>query len=142
MPSHNEFKELAKTMLLNAKALFDKRLYDGSIYLAGYVLEFALKARICKILDLDDYPESGEISKACKTHNYDTLVKLAGLEKKLDNAKSSNSALYNNWSILTKWSEEFRYKPIGTNKMKDAQDVINALENPQDGIFTWIKKRW
>ncbi|MDG6028095.1 MAG: HEPN domain-containing protein [Candidatus Brocadia sp.] len=48
---------------MEAKALFDKGLYDGSCYLAGYVIELALKARVCKILDMTDYPESGDISR-------------------------------------------------------------------------------
>jgi len=141
MPTHEELKKLAKTRLVESKALFDKGLYDGACYLAGYVIELALKARICKILDIH-YPESGEISRSFKTHKYDELIKLSGLERKFDEAKKLNSALFTNWSLVTGWSEEFRYRPIGTNTQIRAQQFINALENQKDGIFTWIKKRW
>ncbi len=142
MPTYQELKILAETRVLETKALFDKGLYDGSRYLSGYVIEFALKANICKILDMNEYPESGEISKCYKTHNYDALIKLAGLEKKFDDAKNLNLVLFNNWSKLTDWKEDFRYKPIGTNKKQDTQNVVDALEDPKDGIFTWIKIHW
>lgn len=142
MPTHEELKKLAKTRLIEAKALFDKGLYDGSCYLAGYVIELALKARVYKILDMTDYPESGDMSRLFKTHKYDDLVKLSGLERKFDEAKKANVALFTNWSLVTDWSEEFRYRPVGTNSKKRVQEIINALENPKDGIFTRIKKRW
>jgi len=142
MPTRQELKKLAKTRLLEAKALFDKGLYDGACYLAGYVIELALKARVCRILDMTDYPESGDMSRLFKTHKYDDLVKLSGLERKFEEAKKLNSVLFTNWSLVTVRSEEFRYRPVGTNSKKRAQEIINALENPKDGIFTWIKKRW
>ncbi len=142
MPTRNELKQLAKTRLQEAKVLFDKGFYDGVCYLAGYVLELALKARICKILDLAEYPQSGEISRAFKTHKYGDLFTFSGLERKFNDAIGTNSSLLMNWSLLTKWTEEFRYRPIGSSSKKDAEKVINALDNPKDGVFTWIKKRW
>jgi len=66
MPTKIELKKLARTRLKEAKVLYQNGLYDGACYLAGYVIELALKARICKVLDLDDYPETGEISKSFK----------------------------------------------------------------------------
>jgi len=142
MPTRNELKNLAKTRLQEAKVLFDKGLYDGACYLAGYVVELALKARICKILDLVEYPQSGEISRAFKTHRYDDLLILSGLERKFNDARGTNSSLHANWSLLRKWTEDIRYHPIGSKSKKDAEYVINALDNPEDGVFTWIKKRW
>ncbi|RLC04104.1 MAG: hypothetical protein DRI57_28560 [Deltaproteobacteria bacterium] len=56
MPTRNELKELAKLRLKEAETLFNAGLYDGSAYLCGYVTEFALKARICKLLGIDEYP--------------------------------------------------------------------------------------
>ncbi len=142
MPKYEELKALAATRLLEAKSLFNKRLYDGACYLAGYVVELALKARICKTLDLAGYPESGEISRAFKTHKFDDLIKLSGLERKFNKAKKINGSLLRNWSLLTEWSEEFRYCPIGTNTRKHAQEIFNALEDPKDGVFTWIQQMW
>jgi len=142
MLTRNELKGLAKARLKETKALFDRGLYDGACYLAGYVVELALKARICKGLDLDEYPQTGEISRAFKTHKYGDLLKLSGLERRFNDAMGTNPSLLKNWSSLTVWTEDFRYRPIGSSSKKDAEDIINALDDSKDGVFRWIKKRW
>ena len=48
--SRNDLKKISKTRLKEAKTLCDNKLYDGAMYLYGYVIETALKARICKVL--------------------------------------------------------------------------------------------
>jgi len=141
MPSRNELKKISKTRLKEVEVLYRSRLYDGAKYLSGYVVETALKARVCKILD-SDYPESGEVSKSFLTHKFDTLVALGGLQKTLDNELNSNVNFKTNWSLVTSWTEAFRYKPIGTSSQTDVQDLINALQDANDGILTWIKRRW
>jgi hypothetical protein len=142
MPKRVELKELAKTRLREAKALFKCELYDGSYYLAGYVVELSLKARICRVLGTENYPESGKLSQSFKTHKLDDLLLLAGLERKFEQAKIANPTLLTNWSLVTEWNEEFRYKPVGSSPRQRAQETIAALEDKNDGIFTWIKKYW
>jgi HEPN domain len=142
MPTRAELKELARTRLKEAKTLYDSGLYDGASYLAGYVVELALKARICKILDLNMYPETGEIARSFKTHKLDDLIRLAGLQRKFDRAKASNPSLLTNWSLVTTWSEQFRYNPVGSSPRVRAGEIIAALDDPMDGIFTWLKKYW
>ncbi|HEX7869468.1 MAG TPA: hypothetical protein VF455_05075, partial [Chryseobacterium sp.] len=68
--------------------------------------------------------------------------KLAGLQAKLDKELNANVNFKTNWSLVTSWTEAFRYKPIGTSSQIDVQDVLSALEDANDGILTWIKKRW
>lgn len=142
MPSRDELKALARTRLKEAEALSATQLYDGCSYLAGYVVELALKATICRHLDLTANPESGDWGKVFRTHRYDDLVRLAGLERKFDAARTANPGLMANWSILTTWSEQVRYQPVGSNPKARAQDMLRALADPNDGVFTWIKKRW
>ena len=142
MPKRAELKELAKTRLREARALFACGLYDGSYYLAGYVVELSLKARICRLLDMEDYPESGDLSRSFKIHKLDDLLRLAGLERRFEKAKMANPNLLTNWSLVTEWKEDFRYKPVGSSTKLRAQDTIAALEDKNDGIFTWIKKYW
>lgn len=141
MPTRNELRIISKTRFREVKSLYRNGFYDGANYLAGYVVETALKARICKILD-SDYPETGEVSKSFLTHKFDTLVKLGGLQKILDSELNTNLNFKTNWSLATNWSEAFRYKPIGSSSQSDVNDIINALEDPNNGILTWIKKRW
>lgn len=142
MPTRIELKELAKTRLEEAKVLYTSGLYDGCCYLAGYVLEMALKARICKVLDTVDYPETGEISRSFKTHNLSVLLRLAGLQRKLDMAVSANPKLLQNWSLIVDWTEEFRYSPIGSSSQLRAEAILSAVEDRKDGVFTWLKKHW
>jgi len=142
MPSKTELKKLAKTRLNEAKVLYKEGFYDGACYLAGYVIELALKARICKVLDLDQYPDSGDISKSFKIHKLDDLLKLAGLQKKFDSAKVAQPNLFTNWSITTKWNESFRYLPVGNSAKVSTRETIEALEDKTDGVFTWITKFW
>ncbi len=141
MPSRLELQEISKTRLKDVKVLYRNRLYDGATYLAGYVVETALKARICRILGLD-YPDSGEIAKSFLTHKLDSLVKLGGLQSEFDGEAGSNINFKTNWSLVTNWTESFRYKPIGTSSQGDVQAIISALEDRNDGVLTWIKKRW
>ncbi len=55
MVKRDELKKLSKLRLNEAKVLFENELYDGVKYLSGYVIELALKARICRILDQEEY---------------------------------------------------------------------------------------
>ena len=142
MPTRVELKELAKTRLQEAKLLYDRGLYDGACYQAGYVLEMALKARICKALDLADYPDSGEISRSFKTHNLMVLLRLAGLQRKLDQAIAANPHLLQSWSLIVEWTEEFRYSPIGSSSQVRAKAILSAVDDKRDGIFTWLKRHW
>lgn len=41
---------LARARLADARALLQAKRYDGAVYLGGYVVEMALKARICRTL--------------------------------------------------------------------------------------------
>jgi|ERR1035437_1411627 hypothetical protein len=141
MPSRLDFIKISQVRLIEVKVLNRKRLYDGAKYISGYVIEAALKARICKILDAD-YPDSGEIAKSFLTHKFDILIKLGGLQKQLDDELSSNINFKTNWSIVTNWSESFRYKPFGSSNQTEITDLLLALEDNNDGVSTWIKNRW
>ena len=88
--------------------LADNGLYDGSRYLVGYVIELALEARICRVLDLAEYPDRGNLSGAFKTHKLNDLILLAGLQRKLADQTAASVAFLTNWYLVTNWSEEYR----------------------------------
>lgn len=140
MTTRNELKQLAAVRLREAEALFAAGLYDGSAYLCGYVVELALKARICRLLDISDYPDKGDLKRVYAVHNLDQLLILAGLRKKLTPA---NQALFTNWSIAVPWKpEQNRYAAVGSTTQKDAEDILMAIKGRPNGILTWIKKYW
>ena len=106
----------------------------------GYVVECSLKATICKKLKLVDYPDTGRHTSVFAVHELDRLLILSGYSNEIEFTRNPN--LFNNWSILTKdWKPEIRYN-IGTYAPAIINAKIAALEDPVDGFFTWIKKRW
>lgn len=141
MPSRSELKKISLTRLKEVKILYNANYFDGARYLSGYVIETALKARICRILN-DNYPDSGEISRSFLTHKLENLIKLGGLQKAFDEECLTNIDFKTNWSVATTWSESFRYHSIGTNSQAQVQDIIEAIEHQTNGVLTWIKRKW
>ncbi len=139
MPTKNELKGLAKLRLKEAETLYNEGLYDGAVYLCGYVIEFALKARICKLLGINDYPDSGKLKQVYAVHDFDQLLLLAGLKNKLNPADVD---LYTNWLIATPWKPEMRYKPKGSVSKIEAEEILNAVRDRTDGVLKWIRKYW
>ena len=139
MPTRVELKELASLRLQEAETLYNAGQYDGAIYLAGYAVELALKARICRLLGLTDYPDQGKLKQVYAVHDLDQLLLLAGLKPKLD---SSNQTLFSNWSTAVPWSPQWRYAAKGTYSQQGAIDVLDAIRDKTNGVFRWIKRYW
>src|SRR5258708_23742141 len=80
MATRRQLQELALLRLQEAETLYTSGLYDGCAYLCGYVVELALKARICATLGVVEYPEKGSrLRDAMKSHALDDLGLLAGM---------------------------------------------------------------
>lgn len=138
MPTRRELKVLAEVKLKEAEALFGSGLYEGAVYIAGYVVELALKARICRLLDVQEYPDKGGYRGAYAVHDLRQLLLLAGLWKKLH----VNGAVLANWSTAVSWSPDIRYRPTGTISEQDALLILNAIRHPVNGVLRWIKNYW
>jgi HEPN domain-containing protein len=139
MPTRNELKKLARLRLKEAETLFAARLYDGAVYLCGYAVEFALKARICRLLGVNEYPSSGKLKSVYAVHDFNQLLLLSGLQSKLD---QNNVALFSNWSIATPWTPERRYSPKGTYSRADALQTLDAVRDNPNGVLRWIMRYW
>lgn len=139
MPTREDFKKLSEERLSAIKTLLKNGHYDIVCQDSGYVLEFGLKASVCKTLKRNVYPEN---IRKYRTHNLNNLIDLAKLKDSLNNKKKNNINFFVNWSLLSKWSVEFRYEPIGKNKKENAEEVVNAIENEKDGVYPWIKENW
>jgi len=121
-----ELKNISKAHLKDAEVLFQNRRYDGAIYLCGYAVELALKARICKTLRWNGFPESRkefENYKSFRTHNLDVLFTLSGMDTKI------KQIYLFEWSIVTKWNPEIRYSTSGITNRHDANDMIKSILN-------------
>lgn len=147
--TRSNLQQLAESRLQEAKCLMKNGLLDGAVYLAGYSLELALKARVCALLD-SDYPLEDPF-RSFRTHSYETLLRLAGLEKILDQQKFLDAAFNSNWSTLVGtsgatrtegWSETWRYRSLGSVSDAEANRFISALEDEHSGVLTWLKTLW
>jgi HEPN domain-containing protein len=134
MATRDELNELALLRLREAEVLFEAGLYDGCVYLCGYVVELALKARICSILGIAEYPEH---RRHFRTHDFDELKLLSGLEQKIT---ATQPALLQNWSIATEWKPEWRYQPVGTYGQPEAKKVLEAIKTEPNGVLACISQ--
>ena len=139
MPTQDELKALASLRLQEAETLYNAGQYNGSVYLAGYAVELALKARICKVLGLSEYPDQGKLKPVYAVHDLDQLLLLAGLKPELD---SNNPILFHNWSTAVPWYPLWRYAATGTYSQQDAIDMLDAIRDETNGVLQWIMKYW
>jgi hypothetical protein len=120
-----DLRKIARARIKDGEILFRVGRYDGALYLCGYAVEMALKARICKTLHWDGYPENAKEFhnfKTFKTHDFDTLLRLSGLEEKI----KINKVLMADWSVVGAWDPKIRYNPIGTAKEQEVNSMIQS----------------
>ena len=112
-----QIDRIVDARLIDAEVLLNAKRFDGSVYLCGYAVELGLKKRICETLKWNEYPTSGRYS-TFKTHDLDVLLHLSGIE---DNVKIH---YLSEWSIVSQWNPEARYKPIGNIQETDAINML------------------
>ncbi len=134
-----DLQNLAEMRIREAKLLLENGLYNGAYYLAGYSVECALKACIAKKTKEHDFPDK-ELVQKLFTHDVKLLLVKAGLEAEFSREMKQNGALEQNWTLVKAWSEDARY--ITAGRMHYAQDLFSAIMDPDNGVLTWLKKRW
>jgi len=139
MPTIEELKYLSIRRLEAVEVLSAHNIFDIAYQDSGYIVEFGLKAVICKKLNKQQYPDQERIYR---THHFDSLVKLAGLEDELMFKKAKDRSFMKSWSKATKWSVELRYRPIGNDEEGTASAYINAIKSDEGGVLPWIQMHW
>lgn len=107
----------------DAKALLGASRPDGAVYLCGYAVEIALKARICRQLNWADFPQdSKEFGpyRTFQTHRLEILLRLSGQEARI------KENCFVEWNVVAGWSPESRYENVGKATMPSAGDMIDA----------------
>lgn len=121
MITRSDLTKIARARLRDAEVLYRSRRYDGAIYLCGYAVEIALKARICKTLSWAGYPSTGgefQHYQSFRTHNLHVLLRLSGVEARI------KTTLITEWSAVAAWDPEIRYKPTGSATRQAAALMI------------------
>lgn len=67
-------------------------------------------------------------------------MKLAGLQKELEDAFKASPALEVKWAVMKDWNETMRYDL--TIDANDAKDLFSACNAHRVGVLPWIRKRW
>ena len=120
-----ELDKIARARLEDAKALLEAARYDGAIYLCGYAVEVALKARICRTLNWLHFPETSHEFhnyRSFQTHELEVLLRLSGQEA------SVKQQHFAQWNTVAVWKAESRYNVIGSATMSVADEMVKAAE--------------
>jgi len=136
--NRNDFKELARLRLKEARVLLENGCYEGAYYLRGYVIECALKTCIAKQTKRFDFPDKKKVNESY-IHDLQKFVTPAGLQVQLDNEMESDAAFERNRTLVVQWSEESRYQK---RTEQEARNLYSAIADRQHGVLRCIKKYW
>lgn len=137
--NRSDLQRLADLRLSDANILLDAGSFDGAYYLAGYVIECALKACVAKQIRQFDFPEKRLVERSY-THNLVQLLEVSGVKVPFEDEIRGNEALRVSWSIVKDWSEPSRYALDVTEK--SAQDMLAAVGDEASGVLPWLKRHW
>ncbi len=117
-------RAIARARLRDAQALLRARRFDGAYYLAGYAVEIALKARICRTLRWRGFPETSKEFTglySLRTHDLEMLLRFSGVEGKVQATRKKE------WSVAVKWNPEKRYQAVGQSARQEAGDMVTSV---------------
>ncbi len=102
-----------------------------------YAIEIYLKSRICQRLNLANPLKKLEI------HDLDALIVFAGFSQVLA-ALPAASNLKQNWDEIVDFSNklnDLRYLPAARWSQQQSKDLFQRLDDPSDGVMTWLKNQ-
>ena len=138
MLTKNDLQKLAEVRLEDAELLFKAGSSSSAYYLAGYAVELALKACISKLFQPDIIPDKAFV-QAIYTHSLESLLNVAGLLPQLKEDSKNDPQFAAYWGIVSKWDETSRYQFWDS---VTAATLIQSINDPDHGVFQWVKKHW
>ncbi|MGE0749574.1 MAG: hypothetical protein AB7K64_03210 [Variibacter sp.] len=129
---------LAEARLLEAQTLVDRRLWSGAHYLAGYVVELALKACIANQFGARQIPDP-KFVRSIFTHLPGELIVRSGLDELIKKDAAADVELDRNWRIVSDWREDCRYELVAKDR---AEAMVRSVGDPKSGVLQWIRRHW
>ena len=126
-----ELRAISAARLEDAQALFDAGHYDGVVYLCGYAVELALKARICDTLDWAGYPATNREFRnyqTFRTHNLKVLLRLSGVENRI------TDDMPDTWQAVSIWNPDLRYRIPGSASESDAATLLEQMRQVAEAV--------
>ena len=120
-----DLRTIAHARLRDAQVLLQAKRFDGAFYLCGYAVELALKARICRTLKWQGFPESARDFKGfqlLRTHDLEVLLRFSGVEGRV------KAKQFAEWSVVLDWNPEKRYQVIGLLPPQHAADMLTCVQ--------------
>ena len=120
-----ELRRMAETRQGDAVILYRAGRYDAAMYLGGYAVELALKARICDTLRWSRFPsERGEFRnyQSLQTHDLNVLLDFSGVQNRVRREYAAA------WSIVRTWTPQWRYFAIGSATEGNCLELIEAVD--------------
>jgi HEPN domain-containing protein len=136
--TRKDFQRLTRLRLNDARTLLKNGNNEGAYYLTGLAVECALKAAIARRTQRHEFPPEPKIvSKTIYTHDLNTLLRAAGLEKALEAMAVGNAALKQNWVLVKDWTVESRYVINGLDG-----EVMYRAATGRNGVLAWLRQHW
>ncbi len=123
MISRVELRKMARAKYRDAVNLHEKRRYDAALYICGYAVEMMLKARICRTLKWEGFPENNTEFRrfqSLRTHDLAILLQFSGVESKI------KSDYIFEWSTALEWSPELRYQSVGSTSADASSKMLES----------------
>lgn len=99
--------------------------YDAAVYLSGYAVELALKARICETLGWIEFPSTrGEFHKyqSLQTHELEVLLEFSGIKGMVKRDCPVS------WEFVrANWGAHWRYFPAGSANETTCSQMLDAV---------------
>ena len=125
MITAEDFRQVSEDRMADCHALLAVGRYDAVMYLSGYALEAALKARICDTLGWVGFEDSGNRSSWFRplfVHDLNMLLMYSGREAYV------LSRLGTEWSNVREWKPAQRYTPSGAASQSAAEQRLSEIE--------------
>ncbi|MFZ0563994.1 MAG: DNA-binding protein [Terriglobales bacterium] len=136
--NRKDLQSLADERLGDAKVLLASNRYGGAYYLIGYAVECGLKACIAKLTQAEDFYDKN-LAKKIFQHDLEQLANHARLSAAIEQSGKADPLFEANWAQVILWSEESRYE---THIRAEAEQMMQAVENPDHGVMQCIKRYW
>jgi HEPN domain-containing protein len=81
-----DLKAVARERLRDARVLLKGGRPDGAVYLSGFAVEMALKARICRTLRWASFPDTTREFKdlrSLRTDDLEILLRFSGVDERI-----------------------------------------------------------
>jgi hypothetical protein len=138
--NRRDFQELAEVRLADVRALLAAERFDAAYYLAGYVVECALKACIAKKTREHDFPSKE--TRALYQHDLESLVKASGMAESFAEDRKADAELDQYWELVKDWKSDRRYELQGERAEIAAKTMLSAIEDEKHGVLQCLSKYW